>query len=172
MKPQLELTNASLIFCPHIDNSEIYIWLKKVYPMVKGIVEGTCFFAGGAYVFDHEAGSNYSQYYGGKESLETSAGKIILMDQGYTINPALESLSKAYKEIMIAVILSGCGNDGAKGAKIVRENGGKVLVQSEPGAINFMDYMPQAAIDACGEVDFVGDIRGITQKLNQLLSGN
>jgi chemotaxis response regulator CheB len=169
MAPNLDLTSASLIICPHIDNNKIYLGLKKKYPAVRGIVDGTSFEEGEIYVFDHEASSDYSPYYGGKSALNTSAGRIILENEGYTINPAMESLSKVYEEKMIAVILSGCGEDGAQGSKVVKESGGKILVQREYDSRGFVKYMPEAAIDACGSVDFVGDIKGIMNQLNLAL---
>lgn len=45
-----------------------------------------------------------------------------------------ESLAIDFKEKAIGIILSGGGNDGLSGAKMIKHNGGKVLVQSPNSA--------------------------------------
>ncbi len=63
----------------------------------------------------------------------------------------LESLAEAKGHEGIAVILSGSGSDGAKGATMIKGNGGMVIVQ----APEFCEYssMPESAIKT-GSVDY------------------
>jgi two-component system, chemotaxis family, protein-glutamate methylesterase/glutaminase len=65
----------------------------------------------------------------------------------------------------IAVILSGCGADGATGATAVKALGGIVIVQDEATSTFF--GMPQAAIDS-GAVDYVLPLDDIAARLVNL----
>ena len=67
--------------------------------------------------------------------------------QTLPINVFLASLAREYGPRAIAVILSGSGSDGAKGAEAVRAAGGVVIVQ-DPNTARF-DSMPRAAILSC-----------------------
>jgi two-component system, chemotaxis family, protein-glutamate methylesterase/glutaminase len=78
---------------------------------------------------------------------------------GGTIRPAADPLLASAVEVfgasVDAVILTGMGRDGAHGARLVRDAGGRVLVQSpETAAIG---GMPQAALDAAG-ADWCGPV--------------
>ncbi len=68
------------------------------------------------------------------------------------IDELLASLSEDAPERTIAVILSGAGTDGARGAKAIKARGGTVFVQ-DPGCAEYPD-MPLAAINAA-QVDAV-----------------
>jgi two-component system CheB/CheR fusion protein len=86
-------------------------------------------------------------------------GAIMLLEQDIIciqsqINPEqrqqifdifLESISKSYFQQAIAVILSGAGDDGRKGAAILRQSNGLLLVQ-EPDTAEFRS-MPEQAIN-------------------------
>ena len=63
-----------------------------------------------------------------------------------------ESAAASYKEAVIAVVLTGSGEDGANGVRAVKKMGGTVLAQDQATAEFF--GMPGAAI-ATGCVDFV-----------------
>jgi two-component system CheB/CheR fusion protein len=63
----------------------------------------------------------------------------------------LASLAGAKGDESIAVILSGSGSDGAKGATMIKESGGMVMVQ-EPESCEFSS-MPESAINT-GSVDY------------------
>tara|TARA_R110001592_G_C13179205_1_gene750666 strand:- start:723 stop:5477 length:4755 start_codon:yes stop_codon:yes gene_type:complete len=85
-------------------------------------------------------------------------GQIISLDQGiisirsqesseqrlHIFDIFLESISKDHYEQSIAIILSGAGDDGRKGAAILRESNGLLLVQ-EPDTAEFRS-MPEQAI--------------------------
>lgn len=62
----------------------------------------------------------------------------------HSIDQLLESLAQAYRQCAIAVILSGAGNDGARGVVAVRRKGGTVLVENPIRC--GVPSMPQAAI--------------------------
>ena len=82
-----------------------------------------------------------------------------------SIDLAIESAAEVFRQDTIAVILTGMGNDGAKGIRKVKEFGGKVIAESEKSAIVF--GMPRAAAET-GLVDYIEDahrISGILEKL-------
>jgi two-component system CheB/CheR fusion protein len=64
----------------------------------------------------------------------------------------LYSLAKEKKDKAIAVILSGTGTDGTKGAEAIKKEGGLVIVQ-DPSTAKF-DGMPNSVIGA-GNADYV-----------------
>ncbi|MEP7380116.1 MAG: chemotaxis-specific protein-glutamate methyltransferase CheB, partial [Gemmatimonadota bacterium] len=63
-------------------------------------------------------------------------------------DPTLESAAAAFGARCVAVVLTGMGHDGARGARAVREAGGYVVVQDESTSIVY--GMPQAALAAAG----------------------
>jgi two-component system, chemotaxis family, protein-glutamate methylesterase/glutaminase len=73
-----------------------------------------------------------------------------------------ESAAASFTDKVIAVILTGTGEDGASGALAVHEMGGTVLAQDE-GSSEFFG-MPRAAI-ATGAVDFVLPLEEIAAAL-------
>jgi len=73
-----------------------------------------------------------------------------------------ESLARSFGSRAIAVVLTGTGRDGAKGAQIVKQAGGIVIVQDEATSEFF--GMPGAAVRA-GEVDQVLPLERIAATL-------
>jgi two-component system, chemotaxis family, protein-glutamate methylesterase/glutaminase len=57
-----------------------------------------------------------------------------------------ESIAEAAADTGVAVVLSGMGNDGARGASAVRRSGGLVIAQDQESSAVF--GMPKAAIDS------------------------
>jgi len=57
-----------------------------------------------------------------------------------------ESASICFGPRLLAIILTGMGMDGAKGAKAVRAAGGRVLAQDEKTSVIY--GMPRAAVNA------------------------
>jgi two-component system chemotaxis response regulator CheB len=69
-----------------------------------------------------------------------------------SVDAMLESCAGIYQKRMIAVILTGMGNDGSKGVRAVHEQGGYVIAESDETAIVY--GMPREAV-ATGLVDRV-----------------
>ena len=67
-----------------------------------------------------------------------------------SVDIMFESCSHIYRKRLVAVVLTGMGNDGSKGVRIVKEHGGYVVAESEETAIVY--GMPREAV-ATGAVD-------------------
>ncbi len=67
-----------------------------------------------------------------------------------SIDPLFISASQQYGESLLAVVLTGANADGVEGLKLVKQRGGRVLVQDPESAE--ADMLPRAAMDAV-EVD-------------------
>ncbi len=112
----------------------------------------------------------------GSQCLEISAGvdnemKLELVapspQDAYvpSANRLFASVAKVAKERAIAVILTGMGDDGVEGARIVKANGGLVIAESHETAV--VNGMPGAAIKA-GVVDEVLTLPEIAERLATL----
>jgi two-component system, chemotaxis family, protein-glutamate methylesterase/glutaminase len=78
-----------------------------------------------------------------------------------------ESVAKSFREHAVAVVLTGTGLDGAAGAQVVKQCGGKVIVQDEATSAFF--GMPGAAIRA-GTVDMILALDAIPAALMSLVA--
>jgi len=93
-----------------------------------------------------------------KKNLTIFHGKLLLSEQDHTrginlpIDIFLRSLAEDQGEKAIGIILSGTGSDGMRGVRLVKENGGMVMVQDEDSAK--FNGMPRAAIST-GLPDFI-----------------
>lgn len=67
-----------------------------------------------------------------------------------SVDVMLHSCAGIYRKRVAAVILTGMGNDGSKGVRTIKENGGYVFAESEESAIVY--GMPREAV-ATGVVD-------------------
>jgi two-component system chemotaxis response regulator CheB len=67
-----------------------------------------------------------------------------------SVDALLQSCAAIYRTRMAAIILTGMGNDGSKGVRTVKEQGGYVIAESEKTAIVY--GMPREAV-ATGVVD-------------------
>lgn len=79
-----------------------------------------------------------------------------------------ESIAGSFGPRSIAVVLTGTGHDGAKGAQAVKQAGGIVIVQDEATSEFF--GMPGAAIKA-GLVDRILPLEGIAPALEAFTGG-
>ncbi|MBN2013609.1 MAG: chemotaxis-specific protein-glutamate methyltransferase CheB [Candidatus Altiarchaeota archaeon] len=82
------------------------------------------------------------------------------------IDVTLKSVSKVCGKNVIAVILTGMGDDGANGVKWVKKNGGKIIVQDESTSLIF--GMPKMIIRN-GDADFILPLLGIADKIVEIL---
>jgi two-component system, chemotaxis family, protein-glutamate methylesterase/glutaminase len=67
-------------------------------------------------------------------------------------NLLFESLARSFGKRAIAVVLTGTGSDGSRGAREVKKTGGRVIAQ-DPATAEYSG-MPKAAIDT-GSVDHI-----------------
>lgn len=79
-----------------------------------------------------------------------------------------ESLARSFGPRSIAVVLTGTGRDGAKGAQVIKRAGGFVIVQDEATSEFF--GMPGAAIQA-GQIDRILPLEEIAPALEALTGG-
>ena len=78
------------------------------------------------------------------------------------------SLAIEYKEKAIAIILSGTGSDGTRGAALVKEANGKVLVQA-PASAKF-DGMPRSVIES-GNFDGIATPSKLPTLIERIIEG-
>ena len=98
---------------------------------------------------------------GGKNlTFQVRAGNVVALvedpppNQRYTpsVDVMFKSASDVFGANLLGVVLTGMGNDGARGVERIKEQGGQVLAESEESSIVF--GMPKEAI-ATGKVDKV-----------------
>jgi two-component system chemotaxis response regulator CheB len=76
-----------------------------------------------------------------------------------------ESIARAFGTSATAVILTGMGQDGVAGLRVVREEGGRILAQDEETSVVF--GMPGAAI-AAGVVESIHPLGSLALRLQEL----
>lgn len=109
----------------------------------------------------------------GGENISIHEGKLVLTKRlpnnhvNFSIDIFFNSLAKEQKERALAIILSGTGSDGTKGAKSIKEEGGTVFVQS-PDSSSF-DGMPRSAISQ-GLADYILPPKEMGRELVDFLS--
>lgn len=86
-----------------------------------------------------------------------------------SIDVLFESAADAYGSGTLAVVLTGANQDGAAGAAIVKQRGGRVIVQNPAEAAS--PVMPQAALTRT-QVDAILSAPAIAKRLNQLCIGS
>lgn len=81
--------------------------------------------------------------------------------QRYTpsVNAMFESASEVFGSQLLGVVLTGMGNDGAKGIVSIKDRGGSVIAESEESSVVY--GMPKEAI-ATGSVDEVLPLAGMS----------
>lgn len=102
----------------------------------------------------------------GRIQLDSTTGRI----EGYlpNIDVTMESVAAYAGAMSIAVVLTGMGSDGARGARAIKSAGGLVLAQDEATAVIF--GMPAEAIKA-GVVDQVLGIDDIYPAIEKRVLG-
>lgn len=79
-----------------------------------------------------------------------------------SVDAMFSSLAPIYGAKLLAVVLTGMGNDGSRGIKVVKSNGGQVLAEAEESAVVF--GMPREAINT-GLVDKVAPLDRIAREI-------
>jgi len=72
------------------------------------------------------------------------------------------SLSEIYARRLLAVVLTGMGNDGSRGVRAVKAAGGQVLAEAEETSVVF--GMPREAI-ATGVVDRIAPLDRMAREI-------
>jgi two-component system, chemotaxis family, protein-glutamate methylesterase/glutaminase len=108
---------------------------------------------------------------GGKNMLFTSSGGKVVAQivapgpkDRYvpSVDAMFASLADIYRSRMLAVVLTGMGNDGAQGVRYAKGLGAQVIAESEESAVVF--GMPREAI-ATGLVDRVAPIDAMAREI-------
>ena len=74
----------------------------------------------------------------------------------------MDSVGKAFGRKALGVMLTGMGSDGMEGAKVFKQQGGRLIAQSEQTCVVY--GMPKAVVDA-GLADEVVDLENIPQAM-------
>jgi two-component system, chemotaxis family, protein-glutamate methylesterase/glutaminase len=82
-----------------------------------------------------------------------------------SIDVLFESAARVYKNKLIGIVLTGANNDGAKGLKKIKKEGGLAIVQDPESAES--PSMPRAALKAT-PVDHVLPLEKITELLPEI----
>ena len=82
-----------------------------------------------------------------------------------SVDVLFESAAEAYRDSVVAVVLTGANEDGADGVRVVHRHGGYVIAQDPEQAER--PEMPAAAI-ATGAVDVILPLPEIAPTLNEL----
>lgn len=83
-----------------------------------------------------------------------------------SVDILLQSVAEVYKDKSIAVVLTGMGEDGLKGCKEIKKNGGMVIAEAESTAIVY--GMPKVVADA-GLADKQVPLYEIVQTLTEVI---
>lgn len=87
-----------------------------------------------------------------------------------SVRPAADNLFETASEIyganLLGIVLTGMGEDGALGAKKIRNNGGRVLIQNKESCVVF--GMP-GAVYANDDYDEIASLEGIVKLLKGIL---
>jgi two-component system chemotaxis response regulator CheB len=79
-----------------------------------------------------------------------------------SVDVLFASVAEVFGERVIAIVLTGTGSDGTDGARMVREHGGMVIVQSEASSEYF--GMPGSVL-AKGHADYALPLSVISQRI-------
>lgn len=83
-----------------------------------------------------------------------------------SVDEMLESVAKNFEAQIVAVIMTGMGNDGAKGLELIKKKGAKIIAEHESTCIVY--GMPKAAIRT-GLVDKVVPLPEIAGEIMRML---
>lgn len=142
---------AAIVIVQHIDadfvQSLIGYLQQYAYLTVKEAIEGQVPKAGNVYL----AGKKGEHLTFGLHK-QFKYEKAIDLIHTPSINVLFESVAKSYQHRATGVLLTGMGDDGAKGLKQIRNSNGFTIAQDQESSIIY--GMPRAAaqINACSEI--------------------
>ncbi|OYW31910.1 MAG: chemotaxis response regulator protein-glutamate methylesterase [Rhizobiales bacterium 12-66-7] len=114
---------------------------------------------------------------GGKHMLVAKSGNdtVIRLSDGPAVNfckpavdPLFDSVAAIYGSHVLAIVLTGMGSDGAKGAGMIADAGGSVIAQDEESSVVW--GMPGATY-AAGNASELISVSNIGAKVTRLLMG-
>lgn len=102
--------------------------------------------------------------------IEGNQLKLSRESKVHGVRPAVDylfqSAASSYGRELVGIILTGMGNDGAKGLAAIKEQGGYGIAQDQTSSVVF--GMPRRAIEA-GVVDEVASLTEIGERLNWMI---
>jgi two-component system chemotaxis response regulator CheB len=105
----------------------------------------------------------------------TGGGKLIRITDDPSENHSKPSVDYLFRSVShgfpgkaTAVILTGMGNDGTVGLRLIKRHGGTIIAQDESSCVVF--GMPKEAI-AAGVVDVIAPLRNIAAEILETLKG-
>ncbi|MBF0273959.1 MAG: chemotaxis-specific protein-glutamate methyltransferase CheB [Nitrospinae bacterium] len=153
-----------ILVAQHIENgfvNGLVEWINNTTPLnVVKAEDGKRIAAGTIYISPSE-----------KNMIVSSGNRVFLNEKepqdiySPSCNKLMLSAAKAYGDSVIGVILTGMGDDGAKGMQEIKKQGGKTIAQDESTCIVF--GMPNVAIKY-GCIDHVMPVDAIAGMLNKL----
>lgn len=84
------------------------------------------------------------------------------------VDPLFRSAARAFDKNLLAVILTGMGEDGKKGSEVVKSYGGKIIAQDEGSSVVW--GMPGAVVKS-GLADSVKTLEDISKTINLIARG-
>ncbi|HJN62561.1 MAG: chemotaxis protein CheB [Candidatus Woesearchaeota archaeon] len=180
LMPRVDLASSVALIVPHIDNKQIYDSLKEQEVNVEGVEDGTRFEPNKAYVLGYDRQDLIM--FGKKVDFENGSIRLYDTEQmcssgKWSINHIMERIAEKYGKRSIGVILRGTGDDGARGLKVIKQFGGKALVQFEEQRRNIKregvwqlctNEMSKNALKMV-KPDYVGPLPSLIEKLNGYL---
>jgi len=163
--PQLKpISKFALIFVLHRksaeDNTlEQLIAMKTIIP-VKHVEDKTPLLPGFIYV----APSDYHLLFETHHELSLDTSEKVNYSRP-SIDVSFESAAGVYGSLLTGVLLSGANADGAYGLRIIKQHGGKVVVQ-DPATAD-MPFMPQSALNSVTP-DFVLGVEELLHFINNM----
>lgn len=85
-----------------------------------------------------------------------------------SVDPLFRSVAEIYGAGALGLVLTGMGQDGLRGARRIRDAGGRILVQDEPTSVVW--GMP-GAVARAGLADAIVPIGGVAAEIVRLASG-
>lgn len=166
----LPLLNIPVVVAQHMPQSFTRLFAERLDRLTRFIVAEA---VGGQRLMP---GHVYIAPGGMQTEVRTGAGGLVASvtprstDDLYapSVNRLFSSASRACGDRVLAIVLTGMGDDGARGVSEVRERGGKTMAESEESAIIF--GMPGEAIRT-GAVDSVVPVAEIPAAILRLCEG-
>jgi len=181
---KINLNEIITLICPHIRQEAIKSEIERIGLKLEKTDKISMFETGKIYdvsrqfIYSH---SGKGMMTGDKESpglIKEMSLYVNLTNKGLNmpgpIDKQMGVASEIYKENLIGVILSGKGKDGAKGIKIIEQQGGVTFAQRYElketlydGTSLYCDEMPTAAKNAGAQ--FYMNLSDISEKINTIV---